>query len=313
MDALVELLSSRRAHKIVVLAGAGISVASGIPDFRSPKVGLYASIKDTASLRNKSASFVFELEVFKKDPRPFWWIFSKMWPKTAKAVPTPFHFFIKLLDFHSLLLRCYTQNVDGLEKVAGVPEDKLVHAHGVIDICHCLNCQQEYPIKYCLAQIEPNLNNPDNCIENTVVPICEKCGANQIKPDMVFFHDFLPDQFFLQYPEDLDSADLLLIVGTSLEVYPFASLPKKVRPEVKRFVITNRNKNLSMFKFKTDRDWLIEGDCQEIVFQLCEKLGWGNQLCAYIENRIAIEYKWKENEYISQDAANKSLETEIQK
>lgn len=296
MDKLIEILSSKQAQKIVILVGAGISVASGIPDFRSPKVGLYASIKDTAALHNKSATFVFELKVFMKDPRPFWWIFCKMWPKTAQALPTPFHFLIKLLDCHNLLLRCYSQNVDGLEKVAGVPRDKVINAHGVMDMCHCLDCGQEYPISFCMQQVMKNINNPETSIEDTVVPICLKCKSNHIKPDMVFFHDYLPQLFFDQYPFDLNEADLLIIAGTSLEVYPFASLPKKVGNHVKRFVITNKAKNLSMFKFKSDRDWLIEGDCQEIAQQLCEALGWGNELQTLMNNRMAIGSAWIPNE-----------------
>lgn len=298
MDELVKILSSGEVHKVVVLVGAGISVASGIPDFRSPKVGLYASIKDTATLHNKSATFVFQMEVFMKDPRPFWWIFCKMWPKTAQALPTPFHFFIKLLDYNNLLLRCYSQNVDGLEKLAGLSSEKVINAHGVMDICHCLDCGQEYPISFCMKQVMKNINDPNTSIEDTVVPICIKCKSNHIKPDMVFFHEYLPNLFFEQYPIDLNEADLLIVAGTSLEVYPFASLPKKVNPNAKRFVITNRPKNLSMFKFKSQRDWLIEGDCQEIVEQICFKLGWSNELNSMIKNRVTIGTQWikEENE-----------------
>ena len=157
MDELVNILSSGKVHNIVVLVGAGISVASGIPDFRSPKVGLYASIQDTATLHNKSATFVFQIEVFRKDPRPFWWIFCKMWPKTVQALPTPFHFFLRLLYNNNLLLRCYSQNVDGLEKLAGLPSSKVINAHGIMDVCHCLDCGQEFPISFCMEQIKKNI------------------------------------------------------------------------------------------------------------------------------------------------------------
>lgn len=296
MDELVDILSSGKVHKVVVLVGAGISVASGIPDFRSPKVGLYSSIQDTATLHNKSATFVFQLEVFLKDPKPFWWIFCKMWPKTAQALPTPFHFFIKLLDNNDLLLRCYSQNVDGLEKAAGLPSSKVINAHGVMDVCHCLDCGQEFPISFCMNQIMKNIENPNTSIEETIVPICNKCKGNHIKPDMVFFHEYLPNLFFEQYPADLEEADLLIIAGTSLEVYPFASLPKKVNANTKRFVITNRAKNLSMFRFKSERDWLIEGDCQQIAEQICFKLKWANELNCLVKNRVALGCQWIKKE-----------------
>ena len=251
MEKLVELITSGKIHNIIVMAGAGISVASGIPDFRSPQVGLYASIKDVAELHDQDPTFVFQIEVFEKNPKPFWWIFSKMWPATAAALPTPFHFLIYLLYSHNLLLRCYTQNIDGLEKLAGLPDDKVIHAHGVLDKCHCLKCGQEYPIGYCLPQMNANLSNPNSTIENAVYPSCTACGSNLIKPDVVFFHEDLPDQFFDQFPVDFDDADLLIIAGTSLEVYPFASLPEEVDYSVPRFLVNKTMvKNSKRFKFK---------------------------------------------------------------
>lgn len=293
MEKLVELITSGNIHNVIVMAGAGISVASGIPDFRSPQVGLYASIKNVAELHHHDPTFVFQLEVFEKDPKPFWWIFSKMWPATAAALPTQFHFLISLLYSHNLLLRCYTQNIDGLEKLAGVPDEKVIHAHGVLDKCHCLKCGKEYPIGYCIPQMNANLANPNATIENAICPVCTSCGSSLIKPDVVFFHEDLPDEFFDQFPIDFEKADLLIIAGTSLEVYPFASLPGKVNHDVPRFLINKTMvKNSRKFNFSSDRDWFIPGDCQVFAKDLCEVLGWDLSLKTLIANRVTIGHKW---------------------
>lgn len=123
---LVDLLKSGEFKKIMIVSGAGMSVAAGIPDFRSPMIGLYASLSSMAHMKLKSPTFVFDINEFMRDPRPFWWIFGRMWPKGEWPKPTNFHFLIALLEKHNMLQRCYTQNIDNLELGAGVSSDKLV-------------------------------------------------------------------------------------------------------------------------------------------------------------------------------------------
>lgn len=291
MNELAADLNSGRYKNIVVMVGAGISVASGIPDFRSPKTGLYASIKQDAELRHKKSTFVFELKTFKEDSRPFWWIFGRMAPLMTEAQPTAFHCFIELLHRHNLLLRCYTQNVDGLETAAGLPDSLVVHAHGVQSRCHCMKCHSEVSMAYCLESIQSNLAQPNLSIEETVVPICPKCGSDKVKPDVVFFSEDLPDRFFDMYPDDLESADLLIIAGTSLNVYPFAKLPSKAGKGVKRYVI-NLVPPDGIFRFSSQRDWLIQGDCQESIIQLVKLLGWDKELASMMQNRSTLGNHW---------------------
>lgn len=305
MEQLAELIASKKFHNVVVMVGAGISVASGIPDFRSPDVGLYEMISGVASLRNHAPTFVFEIDVFRKDSRPFWWVFSRMWPATAAALPTPFHFLIKLLEENQMFLRCYTQNVDGLESLAGISDEKVIHAHGVMKQCHCLYCGECIPMSHCLPAVEENLSDPNNTIETSHVPTCPKCGKALVKPDVVFFSEDLPDKFFDTYPEDLEIADLLIIAGTSLEVYPFASIPHKVKREVKRFVINMAPlKNTSRYHFTTERDWFIQGDCQEFALNLAAKLNWESRMKELINQRKTVAEGWgkvkKENDAIEE-------------
>lgn len=290
MEELADLISSGKYHNIILVVGAGISVASGIPDFRSPKVGLYASIKETAALKKHRPTFVFEIDVFKNDPHPFWWIFSKMWPATAAAQPTPFHFLMQMLHKKGLLLRVYTQNVDGLEELAGLPRDKVIHAHGVMSTLRCLQCGAVYPMSFCMPFVLANLSDPNNTIETTQVPKCTTCGSNLVKPDVVFFEEDLPDLFYDQYPIDFPKCDLLIIAGTSLEVYPCAGLVSKVEKTVKRFLVNKvMVKCAHRFHFSTDRDWFIEGDVQDFALALAEKLGWGPELRELVTTRVNME------------------------
>lgn len=294
MNELSELLKSGTIHKIIVMVGAGISVASGIPDFRSPETGVYASIAKDARMRKKSSTFVFEMSTFLEDPRPFWWMFGKMIPDISKAQPTDFHFFIELLHRHGLLLRCYTQNIDGLETAAGLPNEMIIHAHGVENQCHCINCHHEIPISYCLDAIQLNLSDLSKPLEQIVVPICPKCGGNHVKPDVVLFEEDLPDAFYDNYPKDFQEADLLIIAGTSLKVYPFANLPRKVQNNVKRFIINNVPvKWEHRFHYGSGRDFFLEGDCQNIIKELVEKLGWKNELEQIKSSATTLGEHWK--------------------
>lgn len=296
MERLVELLQSGEKKKIIVLTGAGISVAAGIPDFRSPSIGLYASLRSMKHLEMRSPTFVFEMGVFMKDPRPFWWIFGRLWPREDWPNPTTFHYFLRLLEKHDLLLRCYTQNIDGLEIFAGLSKDKMVNCHGVLSPCHCLDCRKEVPLAYCLNAIRSNIAQDLKDYQQAVVPICPFCHHNRVKPDVVFFGENLP-RSFSQYRTDFPQCDLLIVAGTSLEVSPASELPSMVHNQVPRFLI-NREKvkekggairevwnsiktaftlglkdYSGLFEFD-GRDSYIGGDLQDASMSLIEKLGW---------------------------------------
>lgn len=108
-------------------AGAGISVSAGIPDFRSPDTGLYSQLQ-RYNLPWPEA--VFDIRYFRHDPNPFCTLAKELWPEYGKHAPTPAHHFLRLLSDKGLLLTVFTQNIDGLEQMAGVPAHKVVHAHG---------------------------------------------------------------------------------------------------------------------------------------------------------------------------------------
>lgn len=114
--------------------GAGISTSAGIPDFRSPETGLYANL---ARLNLPNPEAVFDISYFRTNPKPFYTLAQEMYP--GKYRPTITHSFIYLLHRKGLLLKLFTQNIDCLEREAGVPSDMIIEAHGSF-------ARQELPI-----------------------------------------------------------------------------------------------------------------------------------------------------------------------
>lgn len=142
-----------------------------------------------------------------------------------------------------LLLRNYTQNIDGLERVAGIPGSKLVEAHGTFSSAHCVKCGAAYPDHYvhnkivqdqiprCVASApRVEATNPrwlryhphEATDDPTKLPISNTVCDGYVKPDIVFFKESMPRRFFELISEDFDKCDLLLVMGTSLKVEPFA-------------------------------------------------------------------------------------------
>ncbi|VDP84888.1 unnamed protein product [Echinostoma caproni] len=134
---VADYIKQNDVKRIVVLAGAGISTASGIPDFRTPGSGLYDNL---ARFDLPWPEAVFDLEYFYSDPKPFYVLAKELYP-SGRYRPNVAHYFIRLLHEQSRLLRVYTQNIDSLERMAGIPEEKLVEAHGTFLTATCTVCR----------------------------------------------------------------------------------------------------------------------------------------------------------------------------
>ena len=122
------------------------------------------------------------------------------------------HYFFKILQDKGKLSKFYTQNIDGLERLSGIEEEKLVEAHGTFSTAACIKCRQKYNIEQLKEDI---LDDKD--------PACKSCGG-WIKPNIVFFGEALPKRFFDEAELDCEFCDQLICLGTSLEVYPFAGI-----------------------------------------------------------------------------------------
>ncbi|XP_072385939.1 NAD-dependent protein deacetylase Sirt2-like isoform X1 [Diabrotica undecimpunctata] len=275
IDGIVNYINENDCKNIITMAGAGISTSAGIPDFRSPGTGLYHNLQKY-NLPHPQA--IFELDFFHNNPKPFFELAKELYPGTFK--PTLCHYFVKMLDEKGLLLRHYTQNIDTLERVAGIPEDKIVEAHGTFHIGHCLKCRQEYSQDW-MKEI----------IFKDQIPSCEKCSG-VVKPDIIFFGEVLPSKFYNGIRTDYSKCDLLIIIGTSLAVQPFASLVDRVEDHVPRILI-NREKSghrssimtmlgmgggLNFDSKDNTRDVCWLGDCDEGCLLFAEKLGWADEL-----------------------------------
>uniref|UniRef100_A0A8C0S5U9 NAD-dependent protein deacetylase sirtuin-2 n=1 Tax=Canis lupus familiaris TaxID=9615 RepID=A0A8C0S5U9_CANLF len=201
LEGVTRYMQSERCRRVICLVGAGISTSAGIPDFRSPSTGLYANLE---KYHLPYPEAIFEIGYFKKHPEPFFALAKELYPGQFK--PTVCHYFIRLLKEKGLLLRCYTQNIDTLERVAGLDED-LVEAHGTFYTSHCISplCRREYPLSWMKEKIF-----------SEVTPKCEKCHS-VVKPDIVFFGENLPARFFSCMQSDFLKVDLLIIMGTSLQ------------------------------------------------------------------------------------------------
>ncbi|CAG8694275.1 6304_t:CDS:2 [Dentiscutata erythropus] len=231
LKTIAKLIKSGKAKNIVFMAGAGISTAAGsnlventrIPDFRSPGTGLYDNLSKYNLPRPES---IFEIQYFKKNPEPFFELARELYP--SKFLPTLTHYFIKLLHQKKVLLRCFTQNIDTLEQIAGLPEEVVVEAHGSFSKSQCLKCKK---------MVEPKWMK--ETIFSGVIPKCLGCKGI-VKPCITFFGESLPEKFFLHLP-DFNKCDLLIVAGTSLQVQPFSLLIDYVSSKTPRLLI-NREK-----------------------------------------------------------------------
>jgi NAD-dependent deacetylase len=198
---LAELI--REAGTVVALTGAGISVPSGIPDFRSPGTGLWTKVNPME---------VAHIDVFRRDPERFWQFYGARFQALEDKQPNGAHVALAKLERAGMLGAVITQNIDRLHARAGSSE--LIEVHGTIDHSSCLRCRARYP----LAEVRER-----HATSTDAVPRCD-CGS-PLKPDVVLFGEYLPQDAIARAQELAVRADLLLCVGSSLEVYPVAELP----------------------------------------------------------------------------------------
>ncbi|KLO14716.1 NAD-dependent deacetylase sirtuin-2 [Schizopora paradoxa] len=259
LHGIAKYIKSDACKNIFIMAGAGISTSAGIPDFRSPDTGLYANL---ARLKLPYPEAVFDITFFRNNPKPFYTLAHELAP--GKFRPTLTHSFIRLLAEKNYLHTCFTQNIDTLERRAGVPADKIIEAHGSFATQHCIKCKAEYPDDEMREKIK-----------NQELPICNKCKG-YVKPDIVFFGEGLPDEFFSSL-EHLRSADLLIVMGTSLTVHPFASLTEIVDESCPRLLL---NLDLVGGWGSRTNDVSCLMPCDDAVRKICELLGWEEELDA---------------------------------
>jgi NAD-dependent protein deacetylase/lipoamidase len=198
---LAELLGS--AERAVVLTGAGISVPSGIPDFRSPGTGLWANVNPME---------VAHIDAWRRDPDRFWGFYAERFASLVDKRPNAAHEAVTELERRGLIRGVITQNVDRLHRLAGT--QRIVEVHGSIDHSVCLQCGGKVTLERVIELLAVSGGAPE----------CEACIA-PLKPDVVLFGELLPDAAMAEAEALAAEADLMLCIGSSLEVYPVAGLP----------------------------------------------------------------------------------------
>jgi NAD-dependent deacetylase len=199
---LASLISE--AGSVVALTGAGISVPSGIPDFRSPGTGLWANVDPME---------VAHIDAFRRDPARFWSFYGQRFQTLEDKQPNRAHAALVQLERAGLLDAVITQNIDRLHERAGT--QNLVEVHGSISHSSCLVCGLRYELGDVRARHEGARDG---------VPRCD-CGA-PLKPGVVLFGEYLPVEALTRAEVLAAGAEVMLCIGSSLEVYPVAQLPE---------------------------------------------------------------------------------------
>jgi len=244
--------------------GAGASTAAGIPDFRSP-TGLWA--------QEKTRDLLSGLEGFFGQPSA---VFQKFAELFLGRAPTKVHALLARLAAEGMLQRVYTQNIDGLERVAGIPSELVIECHGNALQCVC-SSDRNHAVCQDLGCVCKSIAEAGNSGigSNDAVPRCS-CGAI-LRPDVIFFGEPLPPAFSKHAGEDLASCDLLIVIGTALSVYPVAGLVNRV-PALTPRLLLNRDA-VGAWKAcegnaENYRDVFYGGDCQEGAMKFASMLGW---------------------------------------
>jgi len=187
----------------VVLTGAGVSVPSGIPDFRTPETGLWANVDPME---------VAHIDVFERDPARFWSYYRPRFHSLADKRPNRAHEALAELERRGLIEGVITQNIDRLHRAAG--SRNVVEVHGSIETSSCTRCATAY-----------ELEEVEALFDERGVAVCTSCrGA--VKPDVVLFGELLPESAVVRATDLAERAELMICVGSSLAVHPVARLPR---------------------------------------------------------------------------------------
>jgi len=217
----IELLADLivKSKRLVVFTGAGVSTESGIPDFRSP-----------GGIWSKYDPEDFTIQKFLSSPearRTHWKMFTES-GLIVEAEPNLAHYAIAELHRLGKLDCVITQNVDNLHQKAGVPEDKVFELHGNIRWVVCLSCHRRFPLPEVLQRIEEGIEVPD----------CPDCHGI-LKPDGVMFGEALPQETLMESTRRSQNCDLLIVIGSTLVVYPAASVPMYAKEAGAKLAIVN--------------------------------------------------------------------------
>jgi NAD-dependent deacetylase len=241
--ALAEML--RTSSSTVVLTGAGISVPSGIPDFRTPGKGLWSRVDPMK---------VATIDAFHADPKRFWDFYRPRFSELSDKQPNDAHRALAELERRGFVDAVVTQNIDRLHRRAGSAE--VIEVHGSIETSSCVDCRSSWPLEEVEALFADG------------VARCTDCSG-KVKPDVVLFGEFLPEEPMFRARQLAESADLIFCIGTSLEVYPVAGLPELTLSNGGRLAILTKGPT----PYDAEADLRLDGDVVTELTALLAALG----------------------------------------
>lgn len=237
----------REAERGVVLTGAGISVPSGIPDFRTPGEGMWEKVDPME---------VAHIDAFRRDPDRFWHFYAQRFMSLRDKRPNRAHEIVAELERRQFVRAVITQNIDRLHRAAGT--DDLIEVHGSISHSICLECGGRFDLEQVVAMIDQ---------DPTSAPECSSCIA-PLKPDVVLFGEFLPEQALTRAHDLAAEADLMLAIGSSLEVHPVATLPGVTLANGGKLVLVTQGPT----PYDRDAEIKLEGDVVDELSAILEAL-----------------------------------------
>ncbi len=236
----------QQAKHPVVLTGAGISTPSGIPDFRSEGTGLWAK---------SEAMEVASLNTFRYDPTLFYKWFRSLANQIVNALPNDAHLALAQLQQAGYLQTVITQNIDILHQKAG--SENVIEMHGTLRTLSCTQCFRQ-------VEAEPFLVP---FIRDGRIPHCDACGA-VLKPDVILFGEQLPQKAWYAARSAARQADLMLVVGSSLEVLPVAGLPMQTLDRGGHLIIINQTQTY----LDVRADLVFSEDAAEVLPKLVKEV-----------------------------------------
>ena len=224
------------SERTVVLTGAGVSVPSGIPDFRTPGTGLWENVDPFE---------VAHIDAFHSDTARFWRYYRPRFQDLGSKEPNDAHRALVELEERGLVQAVITQNIDRLHRAAG--SRRVIEVHGTIETSSCTACSESVGI-----------DDVEALFDAGEIAICASCGG-KVKPDVVLFGEMLPSDAMADATALCEEADLVICVGTSLEVYPVAGLPSVALNRGARLAIVTKGPT----PYDRDATVRLEGDVVE--------------------------------------------------
>jgi NAD-dependent deacetylase len=244
VERLAELLG--RSRRAVALTGAGVSVPSGIPDFRTPGTGLWENVDPME---------VAHIGVFERDPERFWRYYRPRFSTLGDKRPNRAHEALAELERRGLIEGVITQNIDRLHRAAG--SENVIEVHGSIAGSTCLACATAF-----------GLDQVEALFDRRGVAVCSSCEG-PVKPDVVLFGEMLPLEAIERATALAEEADLMLCVGSSLAVHPVAGLPQLTLEAGGRLALVTKGET----PYDEEAEVKLDGEVDEELTALLGALG----------------------------------------